>query len=61
MKTYKIVVDSKVFTNMRGYSPAEVSKKAVSKILGNSLNRTSFSMVEAKTVKFDIMMQSEKI
>jgi hypothetical protein len=51
MKTYKIVVDSKVFTNMRGYSPAEVSKKAVSKILGNSLNRTSFSMVEAKTGK----------
>ena len=71
IKIYKIIVDFKHFGNMRGYSPAEVAKKAASKILGNSLNRTRFSMVEAKTgkirhydakrEKFDIMMQSGKI
>ena len=36
---------------MRGASPAEVAKKTASKILGNSLNRVRFSMVEAKTGK----------
>ena len=51
IKTYKILVDSKLFVNIRGSSPAEVAKKAASKILGNSLNRASFSIVEAKTGK----------
>jgi hypothetical protein len=51
LKTYKIVFDSKQFGNMRGSSPIEVAKKAASKILGNSLNRTRFSIVEVKTSK----------
>lgn len=51
IKTYKIMVDSKPFANMRGASPAEVAKKAASKILGNSLNRARFSIVDAKTGK----------
>jgi hypothetical protein len=46
IKTYKIMVDSKPFANMRGASPAEVAKKAASKILGNSLNRVRFSIQE---------------
>lgn len=46
IKTYKIMVDSKPFTNMRGSTPAEVAKKAASKILGNSLNRVRFSIQE---------------
>lgn len=50
IKTYKIIVDSKLFANMRGASPAEVAKKAASKILGNSLNRVRFS-IQAKTGK----------
>lgn len=50
IKTYKIIVDSKLFANMRGASPAEVAKKAASKILGNSLNRMRFS-IQAKTGK----------
>ena len=51
IKTYKILVDSsKIFANMRGASPAEVAKKAASKILGNSLNRVRFS-IQAKTGK----------
>jgi hypothetical protein len=52
IKTYKIIVDSKPFANIRGSTPVEVAKKAASKILGNSLNRASFSIVEAKTGKF---------
>jgi hypothetical protein len=52
IKTYKIIVDSKPFANIRGSTPAEVAKKAASKILGNSLNRVRFSIVEAKNVKF---------
>ena len=52
IKTYKILVNSsKPFANMRGSTPAEVAKKAAIKILGNSLNRTRFSMIEAKTGK----------
>jgi hypothetical protein len=51
IKTYKIMVDSKPFANMRGASPAEVAKKAASKILVNSLNRVRFSIVDAKTGK----------
>ena len=50
IKTYKIIVDSKQFANMRGASPADVAKKATSKIIGNSLNRTRFS-IQAKTEK----------
>ena len=52
IKTYKILVDSKPFVNIRGSTPVEVAKKAASKILGNSLNRVRFSIVEAKNVKF---------
>jgi hypothetical protein len=50
IKTYKILINSKPFANMRGASPAEVAKKAASKILGNSLNRVRFS-IQAKTGK----------
>jgi len=50
IKTYKIIVDSKPFANIRGSSPAEVAKKAASKILGNSLNHVRFS-IQAKTGK----------
>ena len=50
IKTYKIIVDSKLFANIRGSTPAEVAKKAASKILGNSLNRMRFS-IQAKTGK----------
>lgn len=46
IKTYKIIVDSKLFANIRGSTPAEVAKKAASKILGNSLNRARFSIQE---------------
>jgi len=46
IKTYKILVDSKQFANMRGSTPAEIAKKAASKILGNSLNRVRFSIQE---------------
>lgn len=59
IKTYKIIVDSKPFANIRGSTPAEVAKKAASKILGNSLNRTRFSI--QKKVKFYITMQNGKI
>jgi hypothetical protein len=52
IKTYKIIVDSKPFANIRGSTPVEVAKKAASKILVNSLNRVRFSIVEAKTGKF---------
>jgi hypothetical protein len=52
IKTYKIIVDSKLFANIRGSTPAEFAKKAASKILGNSLNRVRFSIVDAKTGKF---------
>jgi hypothetical protein len=51
IKTYKILLDSKPFANIRGSIPAEVAKKAASKILVNSLNRVRFSIVEAKTGK----------
>lgn len=50
MVTYKILVNSIPFANMRGTSPAEVAKKAASKILGNSLNYVCFS-IQAKTEK----------
>ena len=50
MITYKILVNSIPFANMRGTSPAEVAKKAASKILGNSLNYVRFS-IQAKTGK----------
>ena len=50
IKTYKILVDSKPFANIRGSTSAEVAKKAASKILGNSLNRVRFS-IQAKTGK----------
>ena len=50
IKTYKILLDSKLFTNIRGPSPVEVAKKAASKILGNSLNYVRFS-IQAKTGK----------
>jgi hypothetical protein len=46
IKNYKIIVDSKLFANMRGSTPAEVAKKAASKILVNSLNRVRFSIQE---------------
>jgi hypothetical protein len=60
LKNYKIIVDSKHFENMRGASPAEVAKKAASKILGNSLNRKRFSTIEAKTGKirhYDVKLE----
>ncbi len=50
IKTYKIIVDSKPFANIRGSIPAEVAKKAASKILVNSLNRARF-LIQAKTGK----------
>jgi hypothetical protein len=50
IKTYKIMVDSKPFANIRGSTPAEVAKKAASKILSNSLNHVRFS-VQEKTGK----------
>jgi hypothetical protein len=50
IKTYKILVDSKPFANIRGSTPVEVAKKAASKILVNSLNRVRFS-IQAKTEK----------
>jgi hypothetical protein len=51
IKTYKIMVDSKPFANIRGASPAEVAKKAASKILGNSLNRVRFSIQEKSKIR----------
>jgi hypothetical protein len=50
IKTYKILINSNPFSNIRGASPAEVAKKAASKILGNSMNRVRFS-IQAKTGK----------
>lgn len=53
-KNYKIIVDSKHFGNMKGIRPAEVAKKAASKILGLSNNRnriTQFSIIETKNRK----------
>lgn len=50
IKTYKILINSKPFANIRDSTPAEVAKKAASKILGNSLNRVRFSIQE-KTKK----------
>lgn len=53
-KNYKIIVDSKHFGNIKGIRPAEVAKKAASKILCLSNNRnriTKFSMVETKNGK----------
>ena len=46
IKTYKILVDSKPLANIRGSTPAEVAKKAASKIIGNSLNHVRFSIQE---------------
>jgi hypothetical protein len=51
IKTYKILVDSKPFANIRGSIPAEVAKKAASKILGNSLNRTRFEIQENSKIR----------
>jgi hypothetical protein len=51
IKTYKILVDSKLYANIRGSTPAEVAKKAASKILGNSLNRTRFSIQENSKIR----------
>jgi len=51
LKNYKVLVDSKLFTNMRGSSPIEVAKKAASKILGNSLNRTHFEILENSKIR----------
>ena len=51
IKTYKILVDSKLFANIRGSTPAEVAKKAASKILGNSLNRTRFEIQENSKIR----------
>ena len=50
IKTYKILVDSKPFAFLATSTPAEVAKKAASKILGNSLNYVRFS-IQAKTGK----------
>jgi len=52
LKTYKIIVDSKHFGNMRGSSPAEVAKKAANKILGNSLNRKRFEIQENSKIRY---------
>jgi hypothetical protein len=51
IKTYKILIDSKLFANMRGSSPAEVAKKAASKILRKLLNRTHFSIQENRKIR----------
>jgi hypothetical protein len=51
IKTYKIIVDSKLFANMRGATPAEVAKKAASKILGNSLNHVRFSIQKNSKIR----------
>jgi hypothetical protein len=51
IKTYKILVNSKPFANMRGASPAEVAKKAASKILSNSLNRTRFEIQKNSKIR----------
>jgi hypothetical protein len=51
IKTYKILVDSKLFANIRGASSAEVAKKAASKILVNSLNRASFVIQENRKIR----------
>ncbi len=51
-KNYKIIVDSKHFGNMKGIRPAEVAKKAASKILGLYNNKIiHFSMIEIKNGK----------
>lgn len=51
-KNYKIIVGSKHFGNMNGICPAEVAKKAASKILSLSNNRiTQFSIIETKNGK----------
>ena len=51
IKTYKILIDSRLFENMRGSSPAEVAKKAASKILSKFLNRTLFSIQENRKIR----------
>lgn len=51
IKTYKILIDSRLFANMRGSSPAEVAKKAASKILSKFLNRTHFSIQENRKIR----------
>jgi len=53
IKTYKIIVDSKLFANIRGYTPAEVAKKAASKILKSQSKYGScdFAIFETKTGK----------
>ena len=51
IKTYKILIDSRLFANMRGSSPAEVAKKAASKILRKLLNRTHFSIQENRKIR----------
>jgi hypothetical protein len=53
IKTYKIIVDSKLFANMRGASLAEVAKKAASKILKSPSKYGScdFAIFENKTGK----------
>jgi hypothetical protein len=50
-KNYKIIVDSKHFGNMKGFSPAEVAKRAAGKILGLSNKINRFSLVETKNGK----------
>lgn len=50
-KNYKIIVDSKHFGNMKGFSPAEVAKRAAGKILGSSNKINRFSLVETKNGK----------
>ena len=55
IKNYKIILDSKLFANMRGSTPAEVAKKAASKILqinnSNYNSSCSFAIIETKTGK----------
>jgi hypothetical protein len=51
LKKYKIIVDSKHFVNMKGFSPAEVAKKAAGKILEKSNRIIQFSMIEIKNGK----------
>jgi hypothetical protein len=50
-KKYKIFIDSKQFGNIQGITPAESAKKAASKILNLSNNKTSHFSVQAKTGK----------
>jgi len=50
-KNYKIIVDSKHFGNIKGFSPAEVAKRAAGKILGLSNKINRFCLVETKNGK----------